>query len=320
MLNELVGVNEIVGVTDIIALVSGVISMLSIIVALMANRHSKEANKIADKYSALNESHTVDEQTKEILSLYADIHYRTGTYEATKAILCMEEKNDDKDEKNLAAIYLLTLIVAMEPLLNYIQNYTENTLEYNDNPDANRANGNSDFLKLINLSSLKDFSNIVKLKLDQNNGLKKSIDSIRPGLCDTANVVIDYYEKILSFREISNQFDLQFDAKDKALMVGIKRDNLVSNGDYIDQTLGDWLVAADKMNLIKYLIGIELESRIVVSIIQVDNPEKIIDQQGNSKVRFSEVKAIYSWSDGKVPLQLEESLLWNARNPIRYLN
>ena len=314
--------NNKVEVTDIIALVSGVISMLSIIVALMANRHSKEANKIADKYSALNESHTIDEQTKEILSLYADIHYRTGTYEATKAILCMEEKDNDRDEKVLAAIYLLTLIVAMEPLLNYIQSYAENTIDYNGkgNPDVDRISMNSDFLKLINLSSLKDFSNIVKLKLDQNNGLKKSIDLVRPGLCNTANVVINYYEKILSFKELSEQFDLQFDLKDKALMVGIKRENIPSNGNYIDQTLGDWLVSADNMNRIKYLIGIELESRIVISIVQVDNPRKFLDQQGNHKVRFSVVKAIYSWSDGKAPLQLEESLLWNARNPIKYLN
>lgn len=301
-----------------IDLVTVGIAAVAIIYSWKANKHAAESNKIAKKYSSLNEAHTIDDQTKEILSLHADIHHRIGNFETTKSLFIID-KEEDYEKRIEATVYLLTLVVAMEPLLNYIEKYTENSITTLDSDDEKSMIKNFDY-GLINLSVLIEFSNMVIKKVEKYTDLKRKVEFTRPGLCRAANVVKEYYDNILSFDEICEKFNLEFELGKTALMVGIHGEKVPHNSNYTEQTLGPWLISEGKMDVIKYLIGIDLKSRIIVSIVQVNNPRKVIDEQGNNKVCFSKDKILFNWTDGKKIIRLNESILWNARNPIKYLN
>ncbi|WP_317913254.1 hypothetical protein [Carnobacterium maltaromaticum] len=205
-----------------------ILDVVTVVIAAVAiiyswkNKHAAKSNEVANKYSSLSESHTIDDQIKEILSLHPDIHHRIGNFEATKSLFIINKKDESYENR----------IVAMKPLLNYIKIYTEKS----ENTLGNNA------------------------------------------------------------------------------------ENIPYNSNYTEQSLGTWSISKDKMDSIKYLIGIELNSRIIVSIMKVKTPENYTDVNGNNKVRFSKDESILEWAYGKNVIRLDESILWNARNPIKYLN
>lgn len=89
--------------------------------------------------------------------------------------------------------------------------------------------------------------------------------------------------------------------------------------DWIDQSLGDWVVGQTKRDQIHIIIGIDVSSREIVSIASINSKNHSVI--GN-KVRFKKQNILLAANknqDQSLPI-LEEALIWNPQNTVRYLN
>lgn len=301
-----------------IPVISILISFGAVHFSKKAAKHAAESNDITKKYSSLNESHAIDNQFKEILSIYADINYRVGNIETTKYLVILDKKGDIKDDRISATIYLLTLIVAMEPRIKYIEDYNKEINEITE-PLSRRLLSETSNYELVNLLVLKEFSNIVIKKVEEDTKLKQKVELIRPGICNAANVVNKSYENIVSFNEIFKKYNFSLKEKDRVLMVAIPANGVATNRTNEERSLGPWPISKKNMEAVKYIIGISLSSRIIVSIIEVEKLEHYIDENGKNQVMYSTIDCLYQWADGKNMTILKEAILWNPQNPIKYL-
>ncbi|WP_347284479.1 hypothetical protein [Lactobacillus taiwanensis] len=102
------------------------------------------------------------------------------------------------------------------------------------------------------------------------------------------------------------------------LMVALRRKN--GNKSWLQQSLGNWKISEKRMNEINYIIGINVETRNIVSLAKVNNPE-VVDDGKSKRIRFKMDKsdAVEQPYDHEETLSLPEATYWNARNPVRYL-
>lgn len=103
------------------------------------------------------------------------------------------------------------------------------------------------------------------------------------------------------------------------LMVALRKKS--ENKSWLQQSLGNWKISEKRMGKIEYIIGIDVETRNVVSLTSVTNP-KVIDNEESKRIRFEIDRSgivVEQPYDHEKTLKLPEATYWNARNPVRYL-
>ena len=110
------------------------------------------------------------------------------------------------------------------------------------------------------------------------------------------------------------------DPKIMILMVAMRE--TLDDKSWSEQSLGDWRMSKTKASEIPYILGINVETRNVVSLTRVDNP-KFIRNNDKPYYRFEtdSSEQVYQQIKGKqeLPIKLDEATHWNPRNPIRYI-
>jgi|UPI0005176957 hypothetical protein len=108
-----------------------------------------------------------------------------------------------------------------------------------------------------------------------------------------------------------------FSTPHSIIMVALRKER--STDSWLNQSLGNWIIAETKRDKIQVIIGIDVASRKVVSIALLDLQKWwLIDNRVHFTVR--EVLFESNKDDGKALQTLEEALIWNPQNPVRYLN
>lgn len=120
----------------------------------------------------------------------------------------------------------------------------------------------------------------------------------------------------------SNSKNLKKNSSDEenitVLMVALHKKN--GNKSWLKQSLGNWKISKNRMNKIKYIVGINIATRNLVSLASVTTPKEIDD-----RIRFSiETNGImaeqpYDDHEERSLKLISEATYWNARNPVRYL-
>lgn len=102
------------------------------------------------------------------------------------------------------------------------------------------------------------------------------------------------------------------------LMVALRRDEKLWNS-WLKQSLGNWRISSKRKHEIQYIVGINVETRNLVSIAKVTFSSDVEDRVRFEKVEESGLEQSYERKDEKELKIIDEAIYWNARNPVKYI-
>lgn len=132
------------------------------------------------------------------------------------------------------------------------------------------------------------------------------------------------YTRVLNLGEVVELSKTDSNFKERIILESSKKVLLVSlnpnlsQKEWDDQSLGDWVISQNKKDSIQYIFGVNSYTKKLVSIVEVASPLLM----ANNRIRFDKIKVIYLFSKSEVaepPYLLKEAQDWNNQNPIKYL-
>lgn len=128
---------------------------------------------------------------------------------------------------------------------------------------------------------------------------------------------VEIFKLVKEYKEESKSDNVNSESNNKkkdylTVMVGLRGSR--SDDGWAKQSLGNWKIADKKRKYIKYIVGIDVDTRNLVSMVKVKGSEKIGD-----RVRFEPEDSKEQGKDIEKKIEVNEAVNWNPRNPVRYI-
>lgn len=299
-------------------MISNLISTLALAIACLAFFYENKHNKQSEENENKQIEHEHAAQIRSIIELCSNLILRIGSSETTqhKNNLRYGKENKELSDEDYEETksYLFSLVHSANLALYFIE---ENNTLFNDfDMSLSEGEDKKDDRVVSPISYIVDFVKntfeLFELKVleDQNLRNKETFEEM--------DVATSKYRNIIDVDQLIEECKLSLDNKEKIIMVALNKN--LSNKNWSDQSLGDWIISQSKMKSIKYIVGIDVKTRQLVSLVKVKEPRIV---NNSTRVRFEmdgePIIEERKDDDDDSIRQLEEALLWNPQNPIKYL-
>lgn len=291
---------------------------LGIYIVFVFNRHTRDA----ENHTKNAEIHTKNAEETELkhafLTLYNDMRDRVHSdlgqiYEdsivKTRQNLKSKIKISNNDLEKLMLLFIkcnTTKDLIEQPLFDIDVKTDSGSISTND--------FKTKFADEVEI--LKDFvenTSTLVFKTEKSESLTETIKNDNPNLYKSALYIAENLY-ISSIDTTDHKQPKNHSNDGLILMVAMRKNN--TSKDWIDQSLGNWKVAKEKTTKIKYILGINVETRNIVSFAEVS-----FEEQHDDRAKFKCKKTVFKQekTNPEKNIQIEEAIYWNPQNPIRYI-
>lgn len=296
-------------------------AILAIIVLLMFNTHTKKAENVEMQHLYINQLRDITKEVNELLD-------KTQKAEILDVIASLKAKKYDAISSNdieKLRVIIIKCYNVYESVMNPVfeaSDYFDTTAGVVNKIDPKTSLNEQgsmlrDFIK-SSVDLMDEYrKNLSKNGKDNTGAQEKiaSIDALKVYLRDGEVLKVTSNKSAVSADKPSDKSSL-------ILMVAMR--GSLDDKSWSEQSLGNWRVAKDKAGKIKYILGVNVDTRNVVSLTGVKNDPNGIKKNDMTFYRFKtdSTEEVYQQNKGEVeePINLDAATHWNPRNPIRYID